>query len=100
MVDRAALLPLTSSYDEDQHGSYVVRLTEALADTKLRNIALTGNYGTGKSSILDQVRDQGGDRILNLSLSSLGDTAPDAADMAGADAESKALTNRIQKEIV
>ncbi|MEV8374988.1 hypothetical protein AB0P21_19785 [Kribbella sp. NPDC056861] len=93
------LLPLTSSFDQEQHGSYVTHLEAALEDSSLRNIALTGNYGIGKSSILDEVRRKRRDKTLNLSLSTLGDVPPEPEPAAPA-AEPMPLTNRIQKEIV
>lgn len=45
--------PLTPSYIPDKHGPYVRKLAELLADDKVRNIALSGSYGTGKSSIIE-----------------------------------------------
>lgn len=99
-TDLPSLLPLTSSYDEEQHGSYVRYVEEALKNPSLRNIALTGNYGIGKSSILDAVRDEHKDSILNLSLSTLGEVQPEHPAAPEPGAESISLTNRIQKEIV
>ncbi|WP_139146601.1 hypothetical protein [Arthrobacter sp. SW1] len=58
-----------------------------------RNIALTGSYGSGKSSILQSLD---GPKVLNLSLSTLGDEPP--VGQNGAPPVSK--TNRIQKELV
>lgn len=51
------LKPLYPQYDESSHASYVQRLEKALEgnDNKLHNIALTGVYGSGKSSILEKV---------------------------------------------
>lgn len=96
----ASLLPLTSSFDERQHAGYVHHLEEALKNPRMRNIALTGNFGIGKSSILDAVRDAHPKRVLNLSLSTLGEppSEPPADPSRGSEATS--LTNRIQKEIV
>jgi hypothetical protein len=37
-----ALLPLTPQFQPGQHEEYVVRLTAALQDPDVRNIALTG----------------------------------------------------------
>lgn len=66
-------------------------LTEALEDSRNRNIALTGRYGAGKSSVLDRfVADQNklDKNVLRISISTLG---PD---------NDEDLTNRIQKELV
>lgn len=51
------LKPLYPQYDESSHASYVQRLEKALEgnDNKLHNIALSGVYGSGKSSILEKV---------------------------------------------
>lgn len=53
----AELKPLYPQYDESSHSSYVKRLEKALQgeDTKIHNIALSGVYGSGKSSILEKV---------------------------------------------
>lgn len=51
------LKPLYPQYDESNHSPYVKRLEKALQgeDTKIHNIALSGVYGSGKSSILEKV---------------------------------------------
>lgn len=53
----AELKPLYPQYDESSHSPYVKRLEKALQgeDTKIHNIALSGVYGSGKSSILEKV---------------------------------------------
>lgn len=50
------LKPLYPQYDESSHSPYVKRLEKALQgeDTKIHNIALSGVYGSGKSSILEK----------------------------------------------
>jgi len=91
-VGTSSLVSLTSlapRYDEAQHGSYLGRLESAVQDLKSRNIALSGPYGTGKSSVLDKFEESHKNSTLRLAISTL---APDAED-AG-------LTNRIQKELV
>src|SRR5262245_41724897 len=89
------LLPLTPAYDDQQHRSYVDHLRRALNNPAIHNIALTGHYGVGKSSILEAIRKERKDKVLRVSLSSLGGSANQSEDAAGG-----ALTNRIQKEIV
>ncbi|MHA6527111.1 YobI family P-loop NTPase [Corynebacterium pyruviciproducens] len=44
--------PLTPKFDPEKHEGYVLKLMKLLADWGNRNIALTGTYGTGKSSII------------------------------------------------
>ncbi|NHP17218.1 hypothetical protein G8767_27070 [Rhodococcus sp. IC4_135] len=95
-----ALLPLTPGFDTEQHGVYLRHLEVALKNKKLHNIALTGNYGIGKSSILDEATRNNPSKILNLSISTLGDPTPDASGTDDPDIESPSITNRLQKEIV
>jgi hypothetical protein len=83
------LLPLTSEYVPEQHQVYAAHLDAALADQSLRNIALTGRYGSGKSSVLDETTRRHGRRVLRVSLSNLGAAEGD-----------ESLTNRIEKEFV
>ncbi|MFJ4233839.1 hypothetical protein [Cellulosimicrobium cellulans] len=83
------LRSLAPSYVESQHQTYLRRLNEVVADPRNRNIAITGRYGTGKSSILDQFQETHKKETLRLAISTLG---PDS------DGDSK--TNRIQKELV
>ncbi|MBW9093320.1 hypothetical protein JNB62_06465 [Microbacterium jejuense] len=67
---------------------------------EVRNIALAGTYGTGKSSILRQVATVYDGRVVELSLLTLG-VQPEIV-MPGGDTNPAATstTNRIQKEIV
>ena len=46
------LMVLSPHYDEKHHGLYVEKLEQAVRNPKVRNIALTGGYGTGKSSVI------------------------------------------------
>jgi hypothetical protein len=85
----ASLKSLAPQYDEAQHKTYVDRLDAALKDQRNRNIALSGPYGTGKSSVLDKFQQEHKDSTLRLAISTL---APDAAGAT--------LTNRIQKEVL
>lgn len=63
-----------------------------MADPKNRNIALTGRYGSGKSSILDRFLEEeermGRRKAVRISINTLG---PD---------DNEDMTNRIQKELV
>ena len=84
-----ALASLAPEFVESQHQSYLERLTAALDDERNRNIALTGRYGAGKSSILGKYVEEHSDTTLRLAISSLGPND-----------EGTSLTNRIQKEVV
>jgi hypothetical protein len=95
------MLPLTPSYDPAKHGTYFRVIRKAIKNRKdgIRNIALTGSYGVGKSSILEYVAKKYKRRVISISLSTLGfadDPVPDTK--AARTAATK--TNRIQKEIV
>ena len=50
--DSSELIVLSPHYDEKHHGLYVEKLEQAVRNPKVRNIALTGGYGTGKSSVI------------------------------------------------
>ena len=45
---------MTPKFDESQHGRYVKRLRNALYEQNCKSVALSGSYGSGKSSILKQ----------------------------------------------
>ncbi len=94
------LIPLTPRYERDSHEVYVDAIEAGLEltdrETGVRNIALTGSYGVGKSSILAELRRRHRRRAIAISLSSLGHD--DDEERSHSRAESK--TNRIQKEIV
>ena len=52
------LSPLTPKYEKEHHGSYVDYLLKTITSAhSVRNIALAGAYGTGKSSILQGVKE-------------------------------------------
>lgn len=93
------LTPLTPEYQKLEHGCYVQAISNALEDQKIRNIALSGNYGVGKSSILQKVAEDFPDRVIELSLSTL---APiEEPDLDGSvPKQATTSTNRIQQEIV
>lgn len=94
------LTPLTAEFLEDEHRGYVTALEAALGDPKVRNIALSGNYGVGKSSILNEVVDGNyKDRVVVLSLSTLAPISPSSPEDS-VPSQAKTATNRIQQEIV
>lgn len=102
------LQPLTAEHDDAQHKLYSDELVALLNDdgrrAKVWNIALTGNYGSGKSSVLEGVRtalDKGKtNRVVQVSLSSLNDVGVTVANTSDDPLAPKSLTNYIQKEIV
>jgi len=96
------LLPLTPSYDKAKHEVYFNAIESALTGENrqvIKNIALTGSYGVGKSSILEEVATVHRRSVVQVSLSTLG--LPDEEDVPNsAPTEATSKTNRIQKEIV
>ncbi|TXJ29046.1 MAG: hypothetical protein E6Q24_05040 [Chitinophagaceae bacterium] len=72
--------PLSPTGEADQEGHYKKALLWAIKNSKLKdihNIALTGPYGSGKSSILKTFRETNQDdalKFLNISLATFKDT--------------------------
>ena len=112
--EATGLHPLTPKYQPEKHAVYFRAIKQALAwtgDDTVRNIALTGSYGVGKSSILRQVATDPSLSVIQVSLSTLGFGSeatgkPDAPETADDDATRapnplrETKTNQIQKEIV
>lgn len=92
------LLSLRPNYQPENHEVYLIAVEEALTGDSaksIRNIALTGSYGTGKSSILQEVAARHTKEVIQVSLSTLGTEEVESGDSAA-----QSTTNRIQKEIV
>lgn len=83
------LKTLAPEYQGNHHGLYVRHLEQAIEDKRNRNIALTGRYGAGKSSVLDQFERTHQNDTVRISINTL-----------GANENDEDLTNRIQKELV
>ena len=97
----AALIPLTPRYEVSEHETYVNAIETALNgehDSAIRNIALSGSYGVGKSSVLKEVAERHEKAVVQISLSTLGLADVPKPDPASAVAVT--TTNLIQKEIV
>lgn len=98
------LRSLAPGFDEVQHKLYVDLLVDAIENKPaVRNIALTGSYGTGKSSILRAVADRYRKRVVEVSFSTVGTVPRNEAGEEPAGAlldETATPTNRIEKEIV
>ena len=93
------LLPLTPRYDSAKHSVYFDALDHALKSRKepVLNVALTGSYGVGKSSILEELARRNSRKVTKISLSTLG--FPDEADPKPGTAAEPTMTktNRIQR---
>lgn len=117
--DALELNPLYPEYQAEHHSEYVDALKSAIESDKkgkLRNIAISGTYGSGKSSILEKVvEDFEGVKpcsTKNISLAPLASCcsnakrrSDDSKDGHGSEEHTDgfptdAQTNRVQREIV
>jgi len=98
-VERFKLTPLIPEYIEHEHGVYVSAIDEALGNPNIRNIALSGTYGVGKSSILAEVAERHRNRVVELSLSTLAPIEKKELDES-VPKQAATTSNRIQQEIV
>jgi len=97
-----SLEPLTPAYIDNEHKVYLEHLKSALTGKdsgQVHNIALTGGYGVGKSSVLQKLSNDPKfkEKTVSLSLATLGYDAPSGDEPADV---ASSVTNRIQKEIV
>jgi hypothetical protein len=95
------LQPLTPQYDEAHHKVYVDHLLRELDNPNIHNIALSGPYGVGKSSILQGLKKYKPNAAF-ISLSTLGFDAVNVSNRSqSSDPDSSAdQASLIQKEIV
>jgi len=96
------LSSLTPRYDPEQHGTYLRRLEEVIKEPQNLNIALTGRYGAGKSSVLDEFQRRHSRGTQRLAISTLAPDTDGVAQDGGTESAraQMATTNRIQKEVV
>jgi len=94
------LKPLRPFHNLEQHRIYVDALNNAVEQSGVTNIALSGPYGVGKSSILQGFWDEHPGAIF-ISLSTLGFSKPTVSKPPeSSDGSISPQTNQIQKEIV
>lgn len=96
------LISLSPQFVHEQHETYVRLILGAIAAPRPqvpRNLAVTGHYGSGKSSVLVEVERRLGAQAMNLALSSLGADATKLG-RVGDGGKPSAMTNLIQKEII
>jgi len=99
--DRPSLVTLAPHFDPANHGVYRDLIIEAVDnEPTVRNLALTGAYGVGKSSILRDVSAHYGRRVVELSLASLVAASEETTPEASENPAAATPTNRIQREIV
>lgn len=93
------LTALTPEFLETEHAQYAMAIADNLKKDDVLNIALSGNYGVGKSSILGRVADDHVGRVVELSLSTLSPIDNSQVDDS-VPVQARTPTNRIQQEIV
>ena len=94
------LKSLRPHHESEQHDMYVKALKQAVRQCEVTNIALSGPYGVGKSSILQGFWDEHPGAIF-ISLSTLGFSKPTVSKSPkSSDGSISPQTNQIQKEIV
>lgn len=93
------LTALTPEFIETEHAQYAEAIAENLKKDDVLNIALAGNYGVGKSSILGRVAEDHDGRVVELSLSTLSPFDNSEVDDS-VPPQARTPTNRIQQEIV
>lgn len=72
------LLLLSPEIDVEAHKEYIIRLNAAIDNPDVRNIALSGAYGSGKSSILKTFKSYFSKyKTIDVSLASFGDVNED-----------------------
>jgi len=104
-ADVPRLRSLGPTYEPSLHGRHAAVLLQVLTDSSgnpAKNIALSGHYGSGKSSVILGVQSSLSEKDIgwvNLSLSSLGIDDTRRARVQD-DGSLAPLTNLIQKEIV
>lgn len=87
-------------YEEDKHGLYVDLLVRDLAgETPPRNVAISGAYGSGKSSVVEGLMKRLGDKSIEsmqISLATLNQSRQAILEVSG----EETLTAALEKEVV
>lgn len=92
------LKSMTPKYDESQHRRYVNRLGNALYEQNCKSVALSGSYGSGKSSILEQFVKEAKEDGHSVAKVSLATFNADLFRQAGSDDFS--ITALLEREIL
>ena len=89
---------MTPKYDVSQHRRYVKRLRNALYEQNCKSVALSGSYGSGKSSILDQFikeAKEDGHSVAKVSLATF-----NADPCRQSDCDDPSITALLEREIL
>ncbi|WEV64686.1 hypothetical protein [Bifidobacterium sp. ESL0732] len=94
--DENKLEPLYPKYSNAYHKRYVNHLEDALKDYKNHNIALSGPFGSGKSSILEKVYERHRSKTVKVSLALL---ASNASVQGNADSMNEASSSNAERTL-
>ncbi|WP_433676948.1 hypothetical protein [Microbacterium gorillae] len=95
------LKTLAPRYNFSAHGVYFTILKSTIESSPdVHNIALAGTYGAGKSSVLREIARTFPNRVVEVSLLTLGSKEDVPVPTAETNPAAASKTNRIQKEIV
>jgi hypothetical protein len=100
--ERLPLRSLAPRFEKGQHEFYYDLLLRAIKSPSSRNVALTGAYGSGKSSIIRKLLEERSSEVVEVSLSTIdpGLVSVASGAVTAASKNRHAKTNYIQKEIV
>lgn len=92
---------LTSKSDIENMDAYKEAIDFALNDNEISNIALTGNYGSGKSSVLETYKAQQNikHKFIHISLSYFPDLNPEKQDTTNV-SRSKVIEGKIVNQLL
>ena len=94
---------LAPQFDEKAHRFYLSQLESALQNPRNKNVALSGSYGVGKSSVLDKFVLDHASEVVEISFSGFRpdiQKRPATTEGETINPAANTPTNQIQKEIV
>ena len=101
--DSIALNKLTPEIHEQDNAIYVKKIISGIEDPDVKNIALLGGYGTGKSSILLQLKQKYKKDIKTISFLTIKECGDNDFEQDNkikqSSSETKTIENQIQTEI-
>lgn len=100
--EKPILLPLhPKELSDEEFSVYEAEFEKALSDPFCRNIALSGPYGAGKSSVMEKVKKQQqgrGEKWITISLATFGETS--SAQNSGSTLSQNAVEAEILRQMV
>lgn len=100
--EKPILLPLhPKELSDEEFSAYEAEFEKVLSDPFCRNIALSGPYGAGKSSVMEKVKKQQqgrGEKWITISLATFGETS--SAQNSGSTLSQNAVEAEILRQMV